>query len=333
MLRQETKFSWWQITKILTIMAGAIAGTAVLHLTGHSDRLRVVTLTVNNICNLQCPHCYLQYEGPNSFVEERVLDIVCESEFSHLAIVGKEPLVNQSTADRCRDLIFKCVAQGKTVSLITNGHGLRHLDQETLSLLSWIDVSFDGGPQTYTSYRHAPYERLKRNIQWLQDCGYERVNAMFALSNCNLGFINDLMAVEQEMRFERLVFSPYVVTLNHGANFVSPVSLEQFCLALTRSQAFMTSSKALALLDSRAFSGVNMTTIRTHISKLGLLEKTALVENDPLDLGILRVTYDGLVLTPYESLDTINYRSVGRPLLGAQHLKQIYHDLCLTASA
>jgi len=318
--------------KYLTNMAGAIAGTAVLHLAGRSDRLRVVTLTVNNICNLQCSHCYLQYDATNSFVDERIINILCESEFSHLAIVGKEPLVNQNTADHCRDLILKCVAQGKTVSLITNGHGLRYVTPETLSLLAWIDVSFDGGPQTYTAYRHAPYERLKRNMQWLKDCEYERVNAMFALSDCNLGFVNDMMAIEQEMHFERLVFSPYVVTLNHGVNSVSPVSLEQFCLALANSRAFMLSSKALALLDARAFNDVDMGMIQNRVRKLGLLEKAVLVENDPLNLGILRVTYDGLVLTPYESLDTINYRDVGRPLLGAQHLKQIYHDLCLTTS-
>jgi hypothetical protein len=313
-------------------MAGAIAGTAVLHLAGRSDRLKVVTLTVNNICNLQCSHCYLQYDAQNTFVDERITNILCESEFSHLAIVGKEPLVNQNTADQCRDLILKSVAQGKTVSLITNGHGLRYLTPETLSLLAWIDVSFDGGPQTYTAYRHAPYERLKQNVQWLKDCGYDRINAMFALSACNLVFVDDMMTIEREMQFERLVFSPYVVTSNYGVNAVSPVSLEQFCLALADSQAFMLSSKALALLDARAFSGVNMGMIRNQVRKLGLSKKTFLVENDPLNLGILRVTYDGLVLTPYESLDTKNYRSVGRPLLGAKHLKQIYHDLCLTAS-
>jgi sulfatase maturation enzyme AslB (radical SAM superfamily) len=314
-------------------MAGAMAGTAVLHLNGRSDRLRVVTLTVNNTCNLQCPHCYLQYEAPNFFVAQEILDALCDAEFSHLAVVGKEPLANRESARKCQDLILQFVSRRKSVSLFTNGQGLRYLQPEIIESLAWIDVSFDGGPQSYASYRNGSYEQLKWNLDWLKQQDYQRINAMYTLNEQNLGNLDDMIAVEREFPFQALVFSPYIMTRNHGHNSVSPIPIDILCTTLAASSAFMASNKTLLLFGAYVFDGVDVAIIKKHLKTAGILGKTVFVEDDPLDLGILRVTYDGLVLTPYESLHTTNYRHVGRPLLSNKNLNQLYYDLRLAACA
>jgi MoaA/NifB/PqqE/SkfB family radical SAM enzyme len=314
-------------------MAGAIAGTAILHLNGASDQLQVVTLTVNNICNLRCDHCYLQYGRANANVAERIVDALCEADFRHLAIVGKEPLANRVAAEECQALILRFLAASKSVSIITNGHGLHYLHPEILESLAWIDVSFDGGPQSYATYRKAPFAKLIENLRWLERSGFDRVNAMFAISKQNIANIDDMMKVQLEFAFDRLVFSPYVVTLNHGVNFVEPASLKAVCDAFANSKPFMESSKSIFLLGTEAFPDLEPTLLEEEAEASGILNKTRLVKCDPLGLGILRVTYDGLVLTPYESLHTANYRSIGRPLLDGQQLNQIYHDLRFVACA
>ena len=78
-------------------MAGAIAGTALVNYAPHtSKQLSTITLTVNNLCNLQCPHCYLQYDGEeNKYIGSEVLEHLYKADFKHLVIVGKEPFVNK----------------------------------------------------------------------------------------------------------------------------------------------------------------------------------------------------------------------------------------------
>ena len=80
-------------------MAGAIAGTALVNYAPNiSKKLSTVTLTVNNLCNLQCPHCYLQYDGGETkYISPSILEHLYNAEFKHLVIVGKEPFVNTKT--------------------------------------------------------------------------------------------------------------------------------------------------------------------------------------------------------------------------------------------
>jgi MoaA/NifB/PqqE/SkfB family radical SAM enzyme len=102
-------------------MAGAMAGSAILAAGSRKDSLSIVTLTINNTCNLACPHCYLQYAGPEFFALDSVLDAVLDSNCEGISIVGKEPLANKESADRVRELVERAAEKGKWVSLITNG--------------------------------------------------------------------------------------------------------------------------------------------------------------------------------------------------------------------
>lgn len=316
-------------------MTGAMAGSTVLRMSDPVGTLRVVTLTVNNVCNLRCPHCYLQYAGENDLISDTLVDFVVSARFAHLAIVGKEPLANPSSAHRCCRIIQRAIESGKTVSMITNGLGLHELPSDVFAHLDWIDVSLDGGPATYESYRGASFDTLVRNLQWVEANGYNRVNALNTLSSRNACNVDDIVSAAAEHPFSRIVFSPYVETLHQGRTDVDFLSLHELCRALAASRLFMDTTRTVLLLGAHAYysRGISPAEIEDVLSIYSLAEKTVLVTQDPLMLGFVRVTYDGLILTPYESLHPAMYRQVGRRVTSPGDLERYYAEFVANAAA
>lgn len=316
-------------------MTGAIAGSTALLLADPTNDLRVVTLTVNNVCNLRCPHCYLQYAGNSDFINDDIVELVLSTEFEHLAIVGKEPLVNRTSAEQCLSIIRRAAEAGKTVSLITNGHGLHHLSVDALPHLAWIDVSLDGGPGTYSDYRHASYSRILRNLLQLQSRGFAHLNALNTLSSANIDAVDDMVSAEDDFPFSRIVFSPYFEPFNDGSVDVEVLSLPQLLRALSQSTRFMKSHRTVLLLGLHAYKRYGFTSmqIQDALEEHSLREKTAFITRDPLHLGYIRVTYDGLVLTPYESLHPASYRQIGRTLRAPNDLPRFFRVSAANAIA
>ena len=56
-------------------MGGVVSGSAIMipKSTGH---LHTITLTINNQCNLHCPHCYLKYSGTKDIIEDKTIDFI-----------------------------------------------------------------------------------------------------------------------------------------------------------------------------------------------------------------------------------------------------------------
>lgn len=54
--------------------------------------------------------------------------------------------------------------------------------------------------------------------------------------------------------------------------------------------------------------------VNCRINEKGLANKVIFVEQDPLFLGYIRVTYDGYFMTPYQSLYPSNYYTVAIPV-------------------
>ncbi len=313
-------------------MAGAIAGTAAVKLTDASDRLKLVTITVNNACNLQCPHCYLQYDGRRSFISEQTLTNVFSTSFEHLAIVGKEPLIDREASQLVSSITSRASSKGIGVSLITNGIGLPFLSPQTISELSYIDISFDGGPETYDSYRHGSYRALIAKINKLIAHRSCRINALNVLNDRTIDNIEDMLKVQYDVPVATILFSPYIPTQNNGVNFVSTVSIFRILEALSQSDKFMTSAQALLMLTRHELPDFpEEDDLRQKLETLGLDKKVSYIPHDPILSGIIRVTYDGIALSPLDSLHAKAYHDNGISLadcsleeafslLGTKHL-------------
>lgn len=299
-------------------MAGAIAGSVILDVRQQSDRLRLITLSVNNSCNLRCPHCYLQLSEPDSFIAESVIQQVLCSDCERIAIVGKEPLVTAMVARKTCELARRATASGKRVSLITNGLGLDYLPEDIGPTLDFIDVSFDGGPATYQSYRGPSYDKLVSRIWRRTSQGFCRFRALACLSSATAHAIEDTLAVAEIEGIEFLMLSPYLPTMNHGTNTVAPVSLSRLLIQLAESNRFRDTRNVILLIALHELKLLreDESSICALIDKLALGDKTVLIDCDPLDLGIVRVSYDGRVLTPLESLHPAYYTRTGISLSG-----------------
>jgi len=307
-------------------MTGAMAGSTAIRFGVPRGRLDVLTLTINNSCNLECPHCYLQYDGPSRLIDQSLLAEVVAAQYRHLAVVGKEPLLDLKSARICEELIQRCSETHKSCSIITNGFGLHLLSAKALSELAWVDVSLDGGPMSYPDYRRGSFSKLTRLVRAALESGLGLVNGLFTLSSATLPFLEDMLAVEAVLDWARLVFSPFATVRSHGKQWVEPLSVSTLLHSLADCASFMNSTKSVLLLgaDAGADEGLSFADVEALLGELLLAEKTTHVAHDPLLLGYLRLTYDGFIMTPYQSLHPAEYRATARPLKDYNSLDEAY---------
>jgi hypothetical protein len=314
-------------------MAGAIAGTAILHAPDPPElgevRLHTVTLTINNRCNLSCPHCYLQYRRPSDVPGDHVIDAIFQSSFQHLAIVGKEPLIDTESQDLCSFLARKCEASGRTISMVTNGHGLHALEPQAARRFGFIDVSLDGGARTYGDYRGGSFDQILSNVQRLFDGGFDRFNALHVLNERTISSLDDMLAPETVAPFRAVMLQPYIVTRNEGVNRVSGLGLKMLLSALASNAAFREEHRSFLLVDCEHIQqdGLDQDEFLDLVGRLGLADKVRFFPADPLLHGFLRVTYDGYVLAPLDSLHPALYpqSAVGRlDAIGGSNLDDIF---------
>jgi MoaA/NifB/PqqE/SkfB family radical SAM enzyme len=293
-------------------MGGAMAGSAICSAHSKANWLDMVTLTINNVCNLSCPHCYLEYDNHDSLIDWNDVQRVLASSFRHLCIVGKEPLANRASAALVTRIVEAAVNSGRSASLITNGLNLPFLDTETLSNLAWLDVSVDASPYSYGPYRGGSYAKLSRGIKYALRCGIDDLRILHTVSSANIEMLREMVSTAFDIGSRMVVISPFQITHAARDQRVAMVPPEELLRALGDT-GFADDPRLRFILDVgylRHFSGDDVVESATRM----LGERFINVETDPIDRGIIRVTYDGLVLTPLESVHTADYPRFGRPL-------------------
>ena len=76
----------------------------------------------------------------------------------------------------------------------------------------------------------------------------------------------------------------------------------------------MGESSAFLLLDAYHLKseGLNDSTTKRLINEHRLMEKVHLVPHTPLKIGTIRVTFDGLILSPEAAIHPVFYKESGR---------------------
>jgi MoaA/NifB/PqqE/SkfB family radical SAM enzyme len=290
-------------------MAGAIAGTAILKAQSLTERLHTITLTINNECNLKCPHCYLQYNSNKYLINNITIDSIFNSDFKHLVIVGREPLYNKDSIDIITKIIQLSKEHDVSLSIVTNGLNLLNIPKNFIKYINYIDVSFDGGNKSYEIYRKGNLRRIIKGIQYVSYYGIHEVNALYTISDKTISNIDDFISLIRYFQFPNIMFSPYLITENHGFNSVKPIKLHDIIEKLVNDHFFMNSPESFLLIDNYHLEQdkIDSHEIEEFIQTNKLHEKIKLFKHDPLFHGIIRVTYDDLVMTPRDSLHTKRY--------------------------
>lgn len=292
-------------------MAGAIAGTAILKINGKQDHLDTVTLTINNECNMHCEHCYLQYVSSKGVIGDDTLDGVLGNRFRHLSIVGKEPLVNALSISKLCEIVERCKEANRTISFVTNGMNLSSLPTDIIPLLDYIDVSFDGGALSYEKYRKGSLSKILDGIQYCLAHGLKEVNALHTICNQTIDNLTDCIDLKRFVPFSNILFTPYLVTRNQGKNTVSPIPLTDIIQQLENNDELNNTEGTSVLIDNYHIEqgNISVSELDGLLNKVKHADKFRVFKDDPIFYGIIRVTYDGYILSPRQSLHTTQYHT------------------------
>lgn len=290
-------------------MAGAIAGTAIFKINGKQDCLDTVTLTINNECNMHCNHCYLQYASNKGVITEDIIGSVLDSSFRHLSIVGKEPLVNAKSISTLCEIVEKSKNNNRSISLVTNGLNLSSLPSDIIPLLDYIDVSFDGGLLFYEKYRKGNISKILDGILYCLAHGLKEVNALHTICNQTIDNITDCINLNRIVPFANILFTPYLVTQNQGDNTVTPIPLQDIIIYLDNNDVFNNTKETLVLIDNYHIEQESIISadLDASLNTIKCKNKFRIFKEDPIFYGIIRVTYDGIILSPRQSLHTAQY--------------------------
>lgn len=289
--------------------------------------LQIATVTVNNGCNLACPHCYLQYTGtPDRVISDAFFRAILESPAERVILVGKEPLKDRPSVEHTSRLIEWAFDEGKRVAMITNGQLLNLLPAEVAQCLDYVDVSFDGGPQTYQGFRGASYERLARNIAGHAD--NVEFSALHVLCDETLCHVDDMMETATIPGVSCVAFSLFVEARTHGTITTRLHSVDRAISTLAQSRPFRNCKDAVLLL-ARHELGLNGDEADTYVARVAeeiLPGQVHVVDVDPLQLGIARFTFDEYVLTPLDSVHPAGYVERGIKWEG-QPIAEVWNEL------
>ena len=173
----------------------------VREVTDNLPQRRHVSLVVNNECNLDCTHCFLQLPAlaKNRLTREewmRVLESSIPQDIGRYVIAGKEAFVGKTGPAVIEWLgglrrQRPCVRTG----LITNGTLLhKHHDLVRDAALSHMDISMDGCEPDHDAIRgEGAFNRTKDNVRWAAELLGDRLVVTLTLQKRNITRIGEAL--------------------------------------------------------------------------------------------------------------------------------------------
>lgn len=159
------------------IMAGSLGGRFPAVSPG---RLQIVSAVLNNVCNLQCKHCYLEpLQQPLRLSREKWLSffgsLLGDLAPDVLSFAGKEVFADRGSAEllfsaiRMRNRLQRGRQEQTHIGVITNGTLLHRFRRDLNDCApDHIDVSIDGLPAMHDEIRGpGAFAKLRPNLEWL----------------------------------------------------------------------------------------------------------------------------------------------------------------------
>lgn len=149
----------------------------------YNRRPETVTVVINNGCQLDCDHCYLQVEELNGRILstsewERALEVILESQPRRLCFSGKEVLLGDQGSHL---LHYACSLRDEKspdtdVGVITNGLNLLKYGDEILDANpDYLDISMDGIEEDHDAVRgEGAFVRALPAVDWATEQFKER---------------------------------------------------------------------------------------------------------------------------------------------------------------
>jgi pyruvate-formate lyase-activating enzyme len=202
-----------------------------------------ISMVVNNECNLNCTHCFLQLPSlarqrltPDEW--HRVLETSIPQDIGQYVIAGKEAFVGK-TGPRVIEWLGElrrrrpCVRTG----LVTNGTLLhKHHDLVSDASLSHMDISMDGCEPDHDAIRGpGAFAKVRENVEWAAKLLGERLFITLTLQKRNLERIHNALQAFAAMGAKSVGISPFeLLPYNDHSLALSPADLRAFFASLSQ---------------------------------------------------------------------------------------------------
>lgn len=190
-----------------------------------------ISYFVNNVCNLNCKHCYVGYKDTSHAISyeawTKVFSDLIETGARTFGNVGKEPLLDWELT---RKLLAYFQQQQKSIPELRYGfvtNGLLLSDEIITELVelapTYIDVSLDGNRESHDKIRgKGTFEKLIPNLKKLAETALsDRTFISFTVNKINKADIAEVVKIISKMGIKNLLLSPYVTLDKEDALYLS----------------------------------------------------------------------------------------------------------------
>jgi MoaA/NifB/PqqE/SkfB family radical SAM enzyme len=185
-----------------------------------------VSMVVNNACNLQCRHCYLQVptladRALSEHEWERIFLSALHSDTTMLSLNGKEVFLGAKGPSLLAKLasLRRKLHPAKRIGVITNGTLIaRHRKLIDEADLTFLDISVDGLPEDHDAIRGSgAFEQVRPNLEWAAHTLSSRFFVSLTAQKQNLTRFNDAV-----LHLNRLGVQNVGVSFFHPAVYNDP---------------------------------------------------------------------------------------------------------------
>lgn len=201
------------------LLAGRVNHASLTRFLKSGELPRFLSMVVNDACNLQCRHCYLQTDRSGTpFLNvaewERVTDSLCNSDVRMVCLSGKEVFFGKSGPK-----VLAMLQQARKdnrgffrLGAITNGT-LLHAHREALEDggMSYLDISMDGMREAHDAIRGlGSFDRTASNVDWLAPLLQDRLFCMTTLLSENVDQMPGIVSEMSRLGFQGMGFGFYL---------------------------------------------------------------------------------------------------------------------------
>lgn len=206
-------------------MGFIIGGSRNGYMIKEINQLQVVSLAINNTCNLRCRHCYLQSTKiQTSILNNHEWLCLANSLFTYIApsviaFAGREPLLNSQSVKLISEIIqlrdtIQLNKHGRTnIGLMTNGMTLIEFSDILLANPpDYMDISVDGLPLEHDLLRgEGSFSRLEPNLRWATKYFPGPLWLTPTLNRMNIdSFLNIIKYYNSQFYIRRFAFGFYI---------------------------------------------------------------------------------------------------------------------------
>jgi sulfatase maturation enzyme AslB (radical SAM superfamily) len=201
------------------LLAGRISRSDLASFLKNGGLPRFLSMVVNDTCNLQCRHCYLQTDRlgvPFLTIPEweRVVDSLCDSDVRMVCLSGKEVFFGKA-GPQVLSLLQQARSENRgffRLGAITNGT-LLHAHRNALEgeSMSYLDISMDGMRESHDAVRGTgSFDRTAANVAWLAPLLQDRLFCNTTLLAENVGQMPEIVTGMSRLGFHGMGFGFYL---------------------------------------------------------------------------------------------------------------------------